>query len=204
MPKTPLQAELQKANRRIKALERQMEAGEIHYKKTTQRMIDTLKDKAAELTGVTHGDLRIGALQYEDREAYLRILKRFNQSAIGTKTLQEKLMKENKRKFEETYGRMDEDERVIPYSDEEYEELVNIFESDEFGRFTEKYKTYSGVIKEMAANPATYKEATEFLKEMMQPANEDAITHASGALDVDAFIKLWKGRFYPVEEEEEK
>ena len=56
----------------------------------------------------------------------------------------------------------------------------------------------------MAANPATYKEATEFLKEMMQPANEDAITHSSGALDVDAFIKLWKGRFYPVKEEEEK
>ena len=193
MPKTPLQAELQKANRRIKALERQMEAGQIHYEKSTRRMIETLKDKAAELTGVTHGNLRIGGLQYEDREAYLRILQRFNQSVIGTKTLQEKLMEENKRKFEETYGMTDEDGNVIQMSDAEYENLVDIFESDEFKRFSEKYKTYSGVIAEMVSTQKTYQQATQFLKDIMQPSKEESITHGDGSLDVAAFIDMWKG-----------
>lgn len=191
MAKPLLYAELQKANRRIKALEKQMAKGELIYVESTRRMIETLKDKAAMLTGVTEGNLRVGKLKPDDRGEFIRILQRFNRSQIGTRTGQRKLLEESKRKFEETYGRTDDEGNVIPMSEQEYETLTSIFESDQFTMFKEKYGTYSGVIAEMAEDPLAYDHAMEFIENAL--ADDERFTNEDGSLDVEAFIEAWKG-----------
>lgn len=191
MTKKPIYAEMQKANRRIKRLEKQLQEGKIIYETSTRRLLDTLKDKAAALTGDQSGTIRIGKLKDEDREEFMRILQRFNSSVIGTMSGQKKLIEENKRRFEETYGQTDENGNVIPISDEQYAALVKIFESDQFKKFKEKYGTYSGVVAEMAANPKTYNDAIKFLEDVMR--DDEKYTHNDGSLDVAAYIDAWKG-----------
>lgn len=190
----PLQRELQKANRRIKTLQKYIDQGSkrVVYKKTAQRMIDTLYDKSSYLTNITSGNLRVGGLQAEDREEFLNILKRFNNSPLTTLSGQKKLIQENKRKFEETYGQMDESGNVIPMSDADYENLTGILESDDFKMFGEKYGTYRNVIGEMASSPIDYADAMEIFADISR--NPSKYEHSDGGLNVDAFIKAWKSK----------
>ena len=184
--------ELQKANRRIKALERQLAEGKVIYKESTRRMIDTLKDKAAMLTNVSSGSLRIGGLQAEDREKYLNILKAFNDHKIGTLTGQRQLAAETKRKFEETYGTTDAEGNIIPISDEDYEMMVRIFESDQFQRFKEKFGQYSNIINEMAAKPKDYRKAVKYIDKVVNDDTGKFFEKGSETLNARAFIKGWQ------------
>lgn len=188
----PMQRELQKANRRIKTLTKYLGQGSerVIYKETTWRMIETLYDKSSYLTNVTSGNLRIGGLSAEDRAEFLNILKRFNSSPLTTLSGQKKLMLENKRKFEETYGQTDENKNVIPMDEEDYKNLTSILESDDFKMFGEKYGTYKNVIGEMAATPVDYGKAMDLLSEVRRtPAKFE---HDDGSLNVKAFINAWK------------
>ena len=183
-----LYAALKTANRRIQTLE---SSDNLIYQKTTQKMIDALRDKAAALTNVTDGNLRIGALQEEDRDKLLNILDRFNNSRFSTVRGQKQIMKESKRKFEENFGQTDDDENPIPIDDDVYEELTKVMESDEWGRFSEKYKTYSNVISDMAANPKSYADTTEFLKTVLTDQS-GRYTTKSGGVNVKNFIKDYR------------
>lgn len=181
-----LYAALKKANRKIEMLERYMEqdSSKIKNKQVTRRMIDTLKDKASQLTNVGSGNLRIGGLLPEDRDRYLNILNNFNESPMSSLSGQKQYIEETKRKFEETYSDGN------PISEEDYETLVSVFESDTFKKFKEKYGTYSNVINEMAANPKTYKKAINMLSGVNRSTKK--YFNNDGTLNVAQFINRWR------------
>lgn len=192
MAMDPMQKELQKANRRIKTLNKYLGSGseKVIYKETTKRMIETLYGKSGQLTNIVSGNLRIGGLQAEDRQEFLNILRRFNSSPLTTLSGQKKLMIENKRKFEETYGQTDEDGNIIPMDEEDYKNLTSILESDDFKMFGEKYGTYRNVIGEMAASPVDYQNAMQVFADIRE--NAAKYQHDDGSLNVGAFIDKWR------------
>ena len=183
-----LYAALKTANRRIQTLE---SSDNLIYEKTTQNMINALRDKAAALTNVTDGNLRIGALQEEDRDKLLNILDRFNNSKFSTVRGQKSIMKESKRKFEENFGQTDDDGNPIPIDDNVYEELTRVMESDEWQRFSEKYNTYSNVISDMVANPKSYSDTMQFLGTVLSDQSGRYMTK-SGGVNVRNFIKDYR------------
>ena len=177
-----LYAALKTANRRIQTLEA---SENLIYEKTTQNMINALRDKAAALTNVTDGNLRIGALDPADREKYLNILDRFNKSNFSTVRGQKSIMKESKRKFEESFGTTDEEGNPIPIDDDVYEELTRVMESDAWSRFSEKYSTYSNVISDMVSNFKGYEKTINFISEAVSSSKYMA---KNGGINVKAFI----------------
>lgn len=192
MPKTPLQAALQKANRRIKALEKGLAAGTVIYTRDTRRMIDTLRDKAELLTNVSKGNLRIGGLQAEDRARYLNILTQFNESQIGTITGQRKLLEKTRQAFMENYGYELDEQRKTELTDLQYETLVRIFESDQFQKFKEKYGTYSNAINAMVTESKGYAMALGFLNKVVTDESGRYFEKGSETLDAKQFIEDWK------------
>lgn len=177
-----LYAALKTANRRIQTLEA---SENLIYEKTTQNMINALRDKAAALTNVTDGNLRIGALDAADRDKFLNILDRFNQSKFSTVRGQKSIMKESKRKFEESFGSTDEEGNTIPIDDDVYEELTRVMESDQWSRFSEKYSTYSNVISDMVSNFKGYEKTMNFISEAVSSGKYMA---RGGGINVKAFI----------------
>ena len=181
-----LYAALKTANRRIQTLEASQN---LIYEKTTQNMIDALRDKAAALTNVTEGNLRIGALDAADRDKFLNILDRFNKSNFSTVRGQKSIMKESKRKFEESFGSTVEEGNPIPIDDEVYEELTRVMESDEWSRFSEKYNTYSNVISDMVTNFKSYDKTVNFISEVV---NEGKYMTRGGGINVRSFINAYR------------
>lgn len=181
-----LYAALKKANRKIEVLERYLESdsSKIKNKAVTERMIDALKDKASQLTNVSSGNLRIGGLLPEDRDRYLNILNNFNDSPMSSLSGQKEYIKQSKQRFEETYS------DGTPLSDEDYDNLVSIFESDTFQKFKEKYGSYSNVINEMAANPKSYRRAVSMISGVNRATSK--YNNADGSLNVKAFIDRWR------------
>ena len=192
MAKTPLQAALQKANRRIKALEKGLETGQVIYVKDTRRMIDTLRDKAELLTNVSTGNLRIGGLQAEDRQRYLNILEQFNRSEIGTISGQKKLLERTRQTFEENYAIDDDTGEPVELSDKYYETLVRVFESDQFQKFKEKYGTYSNAINAMVTESKSYTKALGFLTEVVEDNTGKYLEPGTENLDAKKFLEEWK------------
>lgn len=181
-----LYAALKTANRRINTLQR---SENLIYEKTTNKQIEALRAKAAGLTGVTEGNLRIGDLDPADRDRYLNILKRFNESDFSTVRGQKSIMRESKKKFEENFAQTDENGNTIPIDDKVYEEITHIMESDTWAKFSEKYMTYSNVISDMVANPKSYDATIEFITDVIE---HNKFMTSDGNVDVDKFIKAYK------------
>lgn len=177
---------LKTANRRINTMQN---SENLIYEKTTNKQIEALRAKAAGLTGVTDGNLRIGDLDPADRDRYLNILKKFNESDFSTVRGQKNIMKESKKKFEENFAQTDEEGNTIPIDDDVYEEITKVMESDAWARFSEKYMTYSNVISDMVANPKSYSDTLNFIQNVVQ---NDLYMSADGNIDVKGFIDAYR------------
>lgn len=197
-----LYSALKTANRRIQRLQKSQN---VIYKKTVQKQMETLFDKAQQLTGVISETLTIGHLDPGDRDKYLNIVNRFINSPLSTIRGQKALRERNKQAFLEVYG-TDETGAEIEVSDASFDTMMDFMESDEWKQFSEKYMTYSNVISDMLAHPLSYDRGIAAITELvkatpdnmpMAPAKEPgqkprAVIGRSGDIDVAAFVDWWR------------